>query len=136
MSFAFPETCYEIYRCESCGEICVIENPYYYPNHFDIIEFLEGKRVSFTMDFLKSPIKFVRDMFGSREIKLPEKEVYIEHFSGICEKCLKFKDPKSIRSTQNPIDIYRISKEEYRVIVTSVLKKKWRNLKENCHRMY
>lgn len=129
MSNAFPKTCYEIYHCESCGEVCVIENPYYYPNYFDIIEFPEGKLFSFATDFLKSPIKFIRNMVGGGKVKLPEKEVYIEHFSGICEKCLKFKDPKSIRSTQNPIDIYRINKEEYRGIVTSVLKKEMEKFK-------
>lgn len=129
MSFAFPETCYEIYHCESCGEICVIENPYYYPNHFDIIEFPVGKPFSFGMFFLKSLIRFIRNMVGKEKTKLPEKEVCIEHFSGICEKCLEFKYLKSIRSTQNPIDIYRTSKEEYRGIVTSVLKKEMEKFK-------
>lgn len=127
--FQTPKTCYEIYHCESCGEVCVIENPYYYPNYFEIIEFPEAYLFKLGADFLKSPIKFIRNMVGGGKVKLPKKEVYIEHFSGICEKCLKSKDPKSIRSTQNPIDIYRISKEEYRGIVTSVLKKEMEKFK-------
>ena len=130
MSFAFPETCYEIYHCESCGEVCVIENPYYYPNYFDLIEFPEVYIFKFWANFLKSPMKFIRNMVSGRNKKLLGKEVYIEHFSGICEKCLKVKDPKSILSTQNPIDIYRISKEEYKNIVICVLKNEFEKFKK------
>lgn len=104
-----PETCYEMYRCEGCYEVCVVENPYYYPP-FDIQEFPRLSLIELLLTWI----------IGKRT-EPPKKDAYVEHYGGICEKCLKIKNPQAILTENNPIDTYRNAKMGYRSLVKNVM---------------
>lgn len=126
MNFAaFPEICYRIYHCEKCGKVSIEEDLYYYRNSF-VVDVFSGFNI---FGVLLYPIKGITNWIIRKE-KHHIKNVHIEHYNLICEKCLKIQDPKAIRSRRNPIDIYRNTKEEYRNIARNVFKKETEKFKK------
>ncbi len=144
MSFAFPETCYRIYKCEKCGKVSIVEDPHYYPNYFEILQFQKRNYCSF-VKYIWEALRYYNVVSRNKQKsrKEQEKKGYYEIFRdcmegekkkiyhcAICRNCIESQDNKAIFSKKNPIDLYREANTEYKKLVITTIEKEINILKK------